>query len=220
MTLSKTKLAVFAAMMLLSCSMLFVSTSVLAQGPPTPPCFCMGSSTTFQGDSIFTCDADNGILPCTATDCSDCRYLAIRGLNLEGTCCISSITVSAGGGGGCGPCFCACAVLRTPTAYIPWRTTCPSCPPLSWTPTTCTTNPVKITDTNGFFPLCGSSNNHPPTDTCCCDGSGCGGPTPPNPPPCNGSLLFVRICGSFPMTITVDAKDCLGNSCAQQLYIP
>ena len=193
------KLTAFAAAVLLCCSVFFIQSNARAQAP----CFCLAYTSTFNGDNLFTCSPTNALAPCSISDCGDCRYLVIQGDNLGLGCCLSSLKISSGG-----QCFCACGLLSKPSGYSAWTTTVvnPPIPPATWNPNMCYTSDLTLTDGTGSNPLCGSD-----IQPCTCGGYGT------IPPGCDGSLLFVRICGTFPMTITVSSTGC--GSCSQSITL-
>jgi hypothetical protein len=158
--------------------------------------FCQGrhvcrADPGIAADGFFTStDQSMDCIPpynglCTADQCSECRYVGIR-LKCDPSVFLDQIVVSTPS------CFAICwDILCTPVADYSWTAN-----RIGHLAPSCSHEDITLVPVSGSPQLCGSA------ERCDCD-NGCAGP-----------LLVFRICGKFPMTITLRAPQgtCFCNS--------
>ena len=156
------------------------------------PCMCIGEDLPGMDSLIpyVDCGVRSGTCPVTA--CANCRYIGIQSL-LGDSCCFTSFSFTSDS------CFSICAVIGgNPTAYFPWN---------SSRDTSCGNDPLTLSAPPGH-PLCGYNG-------CVCTCTGV-------PPPCLVCInpLVMKICGSFPLTLTVTGTTQSGcTGCTQSITI-
>jgi hypothetical protein len=144
-------------------------------------------------DQLSTCNNCNlNCDPIVAGTCTvaQCTDCRYIGIRPSDGCCFTQLTLTSN------ECFNPCAILRTPIADHQW-TTLNNGP--GGSSTSCDLNSKTIYDQTGLWPLCGSAG-------CIC-------------PNCSGPFIIVKVCGTFPMTITVTAIDCNNQPCSQNITV-
>jgi hypothetical protein len=155
-------------------------------------CFCIGSF-SICNNCPLACNATGGTAACPLTSCANCTYVGIYSTGAS-TCCFTSLNITSN------ECFTICGFLRDPFGDFGWGVG-PTVPDPLWVPGQCSSDGLTLSDGSGSHPFCGSN--------CTC-----------TPPTCDGPLIIFKVCGTFPMTITITGTDNCGNNCSQNLYIP